>query len=159
MTPEKIATGAFRVVGVGGVFSHEDISGIPALWQEFARRAGEIPQADAARGAFGAQWGTPEKFDYVAGLASAGGDIPDGMSECKIPAGNCAKFALRISPEQAAQPGGMQAAFKDGFARIFREAMPASGLQTRPAPILERYGEKFDPKTMSGEVEIWIPVV
>ena len=42
MTPEKTQTDGFRVVGPDGSFSREDMSGIPALWEEFARRAGEV---------------------------------------------------------------------------------------------------------------------
>ena len=34
MTPERIHTGAFCVVGPGGEFSHENMAGVAALWEE-----------------------------------------------------------------------------------------------------------------------------
>ena len=155
MTPEKIHTGAFRVVGPGGDFSHEDMSGIPALWTEFARRAGEIPNPDSTPAAFGAMFGAPNNFAYVAGLSSSGGAVPEGMRELEVPAGNYAKFAF-----QAKGADGFADLVREHFEKIGKEWMPASGLKMRwPAPVLERYGEKFDPQTMTGEVEIWMPVV
>ena len=154
MTPEKISTEAFRVVGPGGDFSHEDMSGVTALWEEFARRAGEIPNPDPTPAAFGAMAGAPDKFAYVAGLSSCGGAVPDGMRELEVPAGNYARFAF-----EAKGPDGFSEQVREVFGKISREWLPASGLKMRwPAPVLERYGEKFDAKTMTGEVEIWMPV-
>ena len=154
MTPEKIQTGAFRVVGPSGDFSHEDMSGIPALWTEFARRAGEIPNPDPTPAAFGAMFGAPDKFQYIAGLSSATGEVPAGMSAMDVPAGNYAKFAFRV--EKAEELAGTM---REMFTKIGKEWMPASGLKMRwPAPVLERYGESFDPKTLTGGVEIWMPV-
>ena len=157
MTPEKIRTDAFRVVGPGGEFSHENMSGIPALWEEFARRAGEIPNPDSESGpaAFGAMFGAPDNFLYVAGVSSRGGAIPEGMRELEVPAGNYARFAFQ------AKGGGTGFAdfIREQFQKINREWLPASGLKMRwPAPVMERYGERFDPKAMTGEVEIWMPV-
>lgn len=154
MTPEKIRTDAFRVVGPGGDFSHEDMSGIPALWTEFARRAGEIPNPDSTPAAFGAMFGAPNNFAYVAGLSSSGGTVPAGMRELEVPAGNYAKFAFQVEKGEE-----LPAKIQEHFQKIGKEWMPASGLKMRwPAPVLERYGEKFNPETMSGEVEIWMPV-
>ena len=153
MTPEKIQTDGFRVVGPGGSFSREDMSGIPALWEEFARRAGEIPNPAPGPAAFGAMLGAPDNFLYVAGLSSSGGTVPAGMRELAVPAGNYARFAF-----QANGPDGFAELVRENFTKISREWMPASGLKMRwPAPVLERYGEKFDPKAMAGEVEIWMP--
>ena len=155
MTPEKIHTDVFRIVGPGGEFSHENMSGIPALWGEFARRIGEIPNPDSESGpaAFGAMFGAPEKFLYVAGLSSLSGAVPEGMRELEIPAGNYAKFV-----HEAKGADGLPEAMKSLFRRVFGEWLPAAGLSFRPGPVLERYGEKFDPKTMTGEVEVWVPV-
>ena len=155
MTPEKIHTDAFRVVGPGGEFSHEDSAGIPALWEDFGRRAGEISNPDPSHpfSAFGAMFGAPEKFLYVAGLPSLSGAVPEGMRELEVPAGNYAKFV-----HEAKGADGLPEAMKSLFRRVFGEWLPAAGLSFRPGPVLERYGEKFDPKTMTGKVEIWVPV-
>ena len=155
MTPEKIHTDAFRVVGPGGEFSPENMAGIPALWEELMSRAGEIVSVSGPLpAAFGAMSGAPDKFLYVAGFSADGGAVPEGMRALEIPAGNYAKFA-----HQAAGEDGFQDSLRETFERISREWMPASGLKMRwPAPVLERYGEKFDPKTMTGELEIWMPV-
>ena len=155
MTPEKIHTDAFRVVGPGGEFSHEDSAGIPALWEDFGRRAGEISNPDPSHpfSAFGAMFGAPEKFLYVAGLPSLSGAVPEGMRELEIPARNLREVRPR------GERGGWVAGGDEKFVQAsFREWLPAAGLSFRPGPVLERYGEKFDPKTMTGKVEIWVPV-
>lgn len=36
--------------------------------------------------------------------------------------------------------------------------MPESGLEAANAPDFERYDERFDAESGSGEVELWIPV-
>ena len=155
MTPERIHTDAFCVVGPGGEFSHENMAGIPALWEELIRRAGEVVSVSGPLpAAFGAMSGAPDNFLYVAGFSAAADAVPEGMRALEIPAGNYAKFA-----HQAAGEDGFQDSLRETFERISREWMPASGLKMRwPAPVLERYGEKFDPKTMTGELEIWMPV-
>ena len=155
MTPERIHTDAFRVVGPGGEFSHENMAGIAALWEELMSRAGEVVSVSGPLpAAFGAMSGAPDKFLYVAGFSADGDAVPEGMRALEIPAGNYAKFA-----HQAAGEDGFQDSLRETFERISREWMPASGLKMRwPAPVLERYGEKFDPKTMTGELEIWMPV-
>jgi AraC family transcriptional regulator len=41
----------------------------------------------------------------------------------------------------------------------FSKWLPASGYEAAERPqFIERYGEKFDPETSSGDIEVWIPL-
>lgn len=153
-TPEVRETAAFRIVGPGDEFSHAQMHKVVDLWAAFARQAGEIPGADPSQGAFGAMTGKPEQFLYVAGLASTG-EVPDDMREIQVPAGNYAIFTVQAPPDTDDFPKWMG----EQFNLLWRQWMPASGLKMRfPAPVLERYGEKFDAQAMTGAVELWVPV-
>ncbi|WP_371826989.1 GyrI-like domain-containing protein [Microvirga sp. VF16] len=42
---------------------------------------------------------------------------------------------------------------------VFAQALPAAGLTAGDMPdLLERYGERFNPRTGAGGLEIWVPV-
>ncbi len=42
---------------------------------------------------FGVSQGTPESFEYIAGLPSSGGEIPVDMTAREVPAGDYARVA------------------------------------------------------------------
>ena len=41
---------------------------------------------------------------------------------------------------------------------IWNKWLPESGRKLAKAPDFERYDDRFDPKTATGEVEIWLPI-
>lgn len=44
------------------------------------------------------------------------------------------------------------------WAAIFRTGLPELGAQVADAPDFEKYDERFDPRSGSGIVEIWMPL-
>jgi AraC family transcriptional regulator len=44
------------------------------------------------------------------------------------------------------------------FMAIFNDWLPASGYLSADAAVLERYDERFDPRTGEGGFEIWVPI-
>ena len=155
MAIEKIYREAFRVVGLGGEFSHANSTGISALWAEFRRRADEISPAIPGA-AFGVSQGTPESFEYIAGLPSSGGEIPVGMTAREVPAGDYTRV-VHTATAADSEAEKFADALKASYARAFGE-MAAAGLKMGGAVVVERYGENFNPEKMTGEMEIWIPV-
>jgi AraC family transcriptional regulator len=41
---------------------------------------------------------------------------------------------------------------------IFSDWLPTSGHQAAAAPVLERYGPEFDPRTGAGGFDIYVPL-
>ena len=63
---------AFRVVGMSLDVSIEDLSGVPALWQNFAAREAEVPTPTPGVG-YGVSYNSTEEgtFTYMAGVAGS----------------------------------------------------------------------------------------
>lgn len=74
--------------------------------------------------------------------------IPDGMEKLILPAGDYAVFHYR-GP----------ASDKSIFQFIFKEWLPASGLQIDERPHFEILGEKFNKDSPESEEDIYIPVI
>lgn len=41
---------------------------------------------------------------------------------------------------------------------IWNGWLPQSGHEVSDAPLIERYDDRFDPRTGSGGVELWVPI-
>jgi AraC family transcriptional regulator len=41
---------------------------------------------------------------------------------------------------------------------VNEHGLTAAGLVPEPAPMFERYGDVFDPRTGNGGLEVWVPV-
>lgn len=136
-------------VGMGQRYRYDNLAGIPALWQRFARHIGIIPNEVA-----GASYGVctnsdTESMDYICAVEVSGfGLIDKEMQRLRVPAQRYAVFTHN----------GHIAEIQAVFRTIFGEWLPKSGLETADAASLERYGPEFDPATGNGGYEIWIPV-
>jgi len=42
--------------------------------------------------------------------------------------------------------------------QIFEHGLAREGLTPEPAPMFERYGAAFDPRTGNGGLEVWVPL-
>ena len=42
--------------------------------------------------------------------------------------------------------------------QIFEHGLARAGLTPVPAPMFERFGDAFDPRTGDGGLEIWVPL-
>ena len=79
--------------------------------------------------------------------------LPADLFCTEIPAGDYAVFSH----------DGHVSTLRNTFDLALRQWLPTSGFEmgrsTAGEPYaLERYGEKFDPVTGTGDIEIWIPI-
>lgn len=86
------------------------------------------------------KWASAEVSEFT--------EIPEGMSECVIPAGSYAVFIHRGAAETAAQT----------FGYIFGRWLPESGFILDQRPHFEVLGEAYKNHDPASEEEIWIPV-
>lgn len=126
--------------------SHE---GIGDQWGQFASTATQIGDR-VGSDSFGASFNRDAKgnFDYLTGV--------EVISSSKLPA---AIKTLRIAAPSYAVfiHTGHVEAIKGTFDAIWSWCKK-SGRKCSDAPLFERYGPQFDPKTGAGGLEIWIPV-
>ncbi|PKR91191.1 AraC family transcriptional regulator [Pleomorphomonas diazotrophica] len=147
--PEFRERGAFRVMGLSTRCTFETNSVIPKLWGEFDQHCNEIPSPVA-----GVYYGVccdmeaDGHFRYVAGQATTATHVPDGLDTVDIPASRYAVF----------KHVGHISDFNKTVYTIWNKALPDAGLTPAKAPDFELYDERYDPKTSSGTVEIWIPL-
>ncbi|SLN29713.1 AraC family transcriptional regulator [Pseudooctadecabacter jejudonensis] len=146
--PEVRHHDARTLAGYSIACSHDQIADIPALWSRFNANC-DTPDLDQSA-AYGVSYNvTPDgKFDYMAGCALAGEDVPEGMTSLHIPAGTYATF------KHDGHVSDMPAMFN----AIWNDAIPAAGLKPRAAPEYEVYDETFNGQTGRGILTVAIPV-
>ena len=139
---------AFKVAGLSLQCSRTDIAGIPAHWQAFGARIGEITEAEPQSPGYGVCYdGTADgQFKYVAGMAASA--APAGMTLLDIAAQKYAVFTHC----------GHISEFPKTAYTIWNKALCNQGLKPAPAPDFELYDDRFDAMTGHGEVEYWIPI-
>ncbi|MCM5551604.1 AraC family transcriptional regulator [Pleomorphomonas sp. NRK KF1] len=150
LTPPKFRErGAFRVIGLSTRCTFETNSVIPKLWKDLDPRCGEVP-SPVTGAAYGVccDMEADGHFRYVAGLESTATNVPAGLDSVDIPASRYAVF----------EHVGSLSIFNKTVYTIWNKALPDAGLQPGKTPDFELYDERFDPKTCSGTVEIWIPI-
>lgn len=140
---------AFLVVGMQITTNPMD-GDIPALWQRFVPRIGEVSAVAEPRVSYGVMGhfdhaaGT---LDYMAGVCvSHLNQIPEGMVGAEIPPNTYAVFEATLP------------ALSEVFGHIYNTWLPASNYEHVAAPYFERYGESFDPSDTKSVIEIFIPV-
>jgi AraC family transcriptional regulator len=145
---------AFDVVGLTGRFTPATIPEIPALWGRFVPRVGEIHgrrtdatyglcRANVPHGAEGVA------FEYTAGVAvDRPGRVPAGLSAFTVSAATYAVFTHE----------GHISTIGATFDAIHGGALAAAGLAEAPGYELERYDERWDPRTGTGPVDIYVPI-
>lgn len=156
MEPNFVERDAFAVVGMRGSFMKDDTDEIPALWERVQNRWDDlIPiMTDAGIGACVADRSNAGTFDYIAGVATEiDADPPEGMEKLVIAPQTYAVFTHKIS-----QPN-INVDIKPTISHIFGTWFPNSGYSLARSPDFEYYGERFDPQTMTGEIDFYVPVL
>lgn len=151
----RFAEGApMRIVGLIERYDDRTRDRIPEQWRRFQDRLGEVrDRVDPA--AFGVVWGAdeggPGAFDYMtAVMVDEAAALPPGFVERRTPARRYAVFA---EEDGITGLGPLLDA-------IFRDWLPDSGHAIGEDPVCtEVYGEDFDPASLNGRIEIWVPVV
>ena len=138
------------IAGLSERYTCETSSGIPAQWQRFAPRIGNIP-GQVGRTAYGVRCNSDDEgsMDYLCGVeVSDFSSLPADLSRLCIPAQRYAVFSHRDHISR----------IRSTWHTIFSQWLPESGYEVVDAPDFEQYGEEFDPRTGTGLVEIWIPI-
>ncbi len=146
MQPQFVTKPAFTVVGM--LIHPTPMSPeIPALWDEFAPRIGEIEHIAEAGVSYGLMDHFDQEssvFDYMAGNpVTQVVDLPVGMTRWEVPTNNYAVFETTLDN------------IGETFDHIYSRWLPTSDYQQAPGPYFEHYPATFpDSPTLS----IYIPV-
>jgi AraC family transcriptional regulator len=141
---------AFLVAGLSARYDYETCGGgIPAQWQRFAPHIGNVP-GQIGTDAYGVRYNSDDSgLDYLCGVeVGEFSELPPELSRVRVPANRYAVFTHR----------GHISAIRSTWATVWNKWLPRSGHQLADAPDFERYDSRFDPRTGSGEVEIWVPL-
>lgn len=147
---------SFLIAGLRRHYTDDRISNIPTQWQQFVAYLGKIPGqiGHTTYGACLSPANGAAGIDYLTGVeVSSAAALPGEFSVVTVPAQDYAAFVHRSHVSQ----------LRDSLDAIWQEQLPESGLQVSAAsadsPVFfERYAERFDPRTATGDVEIWIPI-
>jgi AraC family transcriptional regulator len=139
---------AFTVVGLR-YYGRNEKKEIPALWETFVPRMGEIPNP-VPKISYGVMDNfDPEtgEFEYIAGLEVQGEvDLPEGMISVSVPAQTYAVFPCTLPT------------LMETFKRIAEEGLPTSEYRRAAGPEFEFYGPDFHPDLGRLNMTIYIPV-
>ncbi|MBB3611031.1 GyrI-like domain-containing protein [Rhizobium sp. BK602] len=143
---------AMLLAGLAETYAHEATQGIPSLWQRFNQHFGFIPDqiGNVAYGVCTQEPGSTESFRYMSAAEIGSADnLPEDFTTLQLPAQRYAVFTHR------GHISGISATVQ----QIFGEWLPQSGHQHGGTPdMMERYDDRFDPRTGMGVTEIWIPL-
>jgi AraC family transcriptional regulator len=126
---------------------------ISRQWNQFAHYLGNIP-GQVGRAAYGLCFLQSKGLDYLSGVEVSSIDsVPPELTWTVIPAQQYAVFSHNAHVST----------LRDTLDAIQRDWLPSSGhaaVQPQPGTpsFFERYGEKFDPKTGTGDIEVWVPI-
>ena len=141
---------ALLIAGLQSDYTPQTVSEIPQLWQRFMPYLGKI-SGQVGHSTYGVGFNSSERgFDYIAGVeVSNPSGIPAEFSKLSIPG---QKYYVFVHEGHVSE-------IPKTIGAIMSEWAPASGYKFAALPsILERYGENFDPRTGTGDMEIWLPV-
>jgi AraC family transcriptional regulator len=147
---------AILLAGLSERFTSSTMNGIAELWQRFGPHVGKIA-AQTGRVAYGVWYNvemSPFAMDCLAAVqVSSAENLPPGFT------------TLQLSPHRYAifsHPGHVSA-IQGTVDAIFHSWLPSSGHTVEGSSqdglaFFERYGENFDPRTGTGDIEIWVPI-
>lgn len=124
--------------------------GIARQWRDF-EKLGTLP-GQVGTTAYGAICGADMKaqtMEYMCAYeVGSFEEIPKELGRMRVPA---ARYAVFRHDDNVAT-------VRATWDRVFKEWLPRSGLRSNETPDFEVYGDRFDPKTGDGGVEIWVGV-
>lgn len=149
--PRIVAFGPILIAGLKKRYNNETSAAIPSQWQEFTPFIGHVPnqKGNAAYGVLHNNDGEGN-VDYLCGVeVSDFAEIPAGFE------------TLRLAPRTYAvfEHAGHVSEIRRTWHAIFKGWLPANDREIADAPDFERYSEKFDPRSGTGGIEIWIPLM
>ncbi len=151
LNPPRFETGrTLLVAGLGERYRFETNHGIPLQWQRFVPYLGSIP-GQVGNVTYGVCCNSDGagNFEYIAGVeVSSFDELPGEFRRVRIPAQRYAVFTHRDHIST----------MRGTVYTIWNQWLPNSGYEVADAPDFERYDDRFDPQSGTGEVEIWLPL-
>jgi AraC family transcriptional regulator len=151
LTPVRFEEGKpLRVAGLQERYTFEEIAGIPAQWQRFGPLVGSVPGRVGHKAYCVCRSSQVEgTFDYLCGVEVSGGNaLPPQLELVDIPTQRYAVFFHRDHVSTIHQT----------FSAIWNQWLPESGFTVLDTPNFDLYDERFDPRTGTSGVEVWVPV-
>jgi AraC family transcriptional regulator len=146
--PRLVKSPALRLVGLAERHAGSN-AGIPAQWGRFEPLIATITARDGTD-TFGAIYDYDEAgTTYLAGVAVK--ELPaqlGPLTKLELPERT---YAVWMHREHVSLVGAT-------CQQIFEHGLVSAGVTPEPAPMLERYGDAFDPRTGNGGLEVWVPV-
>ncbi len=149
--PRIVDQPALTLVGITQHYRAGDNAGIPDQWRRFEPHMGRVEHE--VRGvSYGVVYNVDaaNNFDYLCGVeVTATGHVPANWIELAVPAGTYAVFTH----------AGPVSTIQETFGRIWNGGLADAGVRQAGGPVLERYDERFDPRTGLGGFDILVPVI
>jgi AraC family transcriptional regulator len=151
LDPPRVVDGKpLLIAGLNARYGAESGANIPAQWQRFTPRLGNIP-GQVGGTAYGVIYNHDDdgNYDYLCGVeVSAFSKLPPDMDRVRVPEQRYAVFT---------HPGHISG-IRSTWNTIWNRLLPESGLELVDAPAFERYGEEFDGASGEGGLECWVPI-
>jgi AraC family transcriptional regulator len=141
---------AMLMVGIRQQHSNDRaVIDIPQQWQQFKQQCQSLIAPNAPT--FGVICGgNADGFEYMCGVEVASfDDAPSALGRIKIPAQHYAVFTH----------SGEIATIGDTWKKILSTWMAELSLESAHTPDFERYDDRYNPQTNSGDVDIWVSVI
>jgi AraC family transcriptional regulator len=147
----RIAAGKpLLIAGLNARYGGESGANIPAQWQAFTPRLGNVP-GQIGGVAYGVVYNSDDEgnYDYLCGVEVADfAKLPADLDRLRVPAQRYVVYTHR----------GHISGIRSTWNAIWTKHLPESGHEVADAAFFERYGEDFDGRTGLGGVELWIPI-
>lgn len=155
MEPKYTERGDIHVVGLREQPDPGKRADGPGLWRRFRPLMDKIPHRQGTH-----NLGVVEVIDKDAGAFAYSAaieveriaDVPEGLAAKTLAGGRFAVFTHRLASRDI---GGE---LTRSFGYIYGTWVPKTGTKLRAYYDLELYDHRFDSKTISGEIDIWVPV-
>lgn len=140
------------IAGINEIYASNKQFNAPAQWEKFSQYLGTLP-AQKNNVAYGLCniLDNNEGIEYICGVEVTDTDnLPDSFVYKHVPEHTYAVFIH----------DGHVSTLRKTLDNIAQNWAPSSGYEKPEGEnfFFERYGEKFDPITGLGDIEIWIPV-
>ncbi len=155
MEPKIVDRSETPVIGLEQAYDQNSKASIPDIWRRLTERIDEIPgrKPNLAYGIIEPHDPREGRFLYFAAVAvDSLAAVPEGMVGKTLPAQRYAVFTHKL------QSSDIAADIEPTLQYIWGTWLPQSGYDRTGAPDFELYDERFDPVTLSGEIDFFIPI-
>jgi len=148
--PRIVDQPALLIAGLSERYGNTASAAIPSQWQRFMPHLDHVP-GQVGHTAYGVIHNSDEAghADYLTGVEVRDfAKVPADFSRVTIPPQRYAVFTHKDHIST----------IRRTWFSIWNKGLPDAGLEATGGPEFERYDERFDGRSGSGEVEIWVPV-